>query len=408
MTLEAAQASARDAIEGQREPTAERVAEVIRGSEFERLYRQFKSGGAVPASTQGAISGTEILATVAVSEDPGPADAPVAAQPAAADAAANVADGILGFLYYMLAYRSANIDAYIAAFRRHEGAFGVDVVLGSLVDFDRWLERPPRSAHQRQIELHALLGQMHGGFFRPVAAYNPWSDIAENGAALDRVVKAFRDQGFAGVKIYPPTGFMPAGNATTPVQTSKRRPDLKRLDAVLETFFNRCAELRIPVIAHANRTNGRDDAHDEFSSPDAWRAVLSRYATRPPAPVINVGHFGGGGGTDWTKRFAALMSEFPNASLYGDLGYWEELMCGTAADQTCVGAQARLKEVLGVTIGTQTAADRIMFGSDWLMLSQVKKWANYPARLHASIAAIAPPETVAKIFGANAARCFAV
>ena len=107
------------------------------------------------------------------------------------------------------------------------------MVLGSLVDFDRWLERRPRSAHDDQIELHDLLARLHGGaFLRPIAAYNPWTDIVENGAGLERVVRAVRDRGFVGVKIYPPTGFMPAANATTPVQTKKRRPDLTRLDAV--------------------------------------------------------------------------------------------------------------------------------------------------------------------------------
>ena len=163
------------------------------------------------------------------------------------------------------------------------------------------------------------------------------------------------------------------------------------------------------MIAHANQSNGRDDAHDEFSSPKAWRTLLARYANRAQVPVIDVGHFGGGAGAStWTKEFAGLMSEFTNASLYGDLGYWDELMCGSGKDPKCAAARTRLKEVLSVTVGSQTVADRVMFGSDWLMLSQEKKWANYPAQLHGSISAIASPDVVAKIFGGNAERCFAL
>jgi predicted TIM-barrel fold metal-dependent hydrolase len=382
------------------------VADVIRGSEFERIYHELQSGGTVVASSTRSTSAAQILATVTDSEAPGLEAAPVVATGEREDA--RIADGMLGFLFYMLAYRSTSLDAYIAAFRRNSGSFGVDTVLGSLVDFDRWLERPPRSAHDDQIELHALLTQLHGGaFLRPLAAYNPWTDTVENGAGLERVVRAVRDRGFVGVKIYPPTGFMPAANATTPVPTRKRRPDLKRLDAALDAFFARCAELRIPIIAHANRSNGRDSAHDDFSSPKAWRALLRQHATRAQVPVIDAGHFGGGTGSTWTKEFAGLMSEFPNVPLYGDLGYWDELMCPSGDDPKCADARARLKEVLGITVGATTVADRVMFGSDWLMLSQVKKWANYPAQLHAQLSEIAP-EAVGRIFGGNAERCFAL
>ena len=404
LTLQAAQASAQTSLQTERLETAQRVAEVIRGSDFERVYRSMTSGGVVTASSQVGTSADQILATVSESESPGPEVVPATTEPGSDDA--RIADGVMGFLYYMLAYRSTNVNAYVAAYRRNGGAFGIDTVLSSLVDFDRWLERLPRSAHDQQIELHALLAQLHGGaFLRPVAAYNPWTDIAENGAGLDRVVRACRDRGFVGVKIYPPMGFMPADNATTTVKSKKRRPDLKRLDAVLETFFNNCAELSIPVIAHANQSNGRDDEHDNFSSPKAWGALLRRYANRAQVPVINVGHFGGGAGSTWTKEFADLMAAFPNTLLYGDLGYWDELMCGSSMNPKCKVARDRLQAVLTAKIGTQTVADRVMFGSDWLMLSQVKKWANYPWQLHESIAEIAP-DAVGKIFGENAEKCF--
>lgn len=401
MTVATAQASAQDAIRRERQNTAERVEQVIRGSEFERVYRELKSALPVPVST-GLTSAPGILATVRDSESPS-TDQTVVIAATATETNARIADGMLGFLFYMLSYRVLSLDAYIAAFRRHEQAFGVDVVLGSLVDFDYWLECPPRSTQTEQVALHALLAQLHDGFLRPIVAYNPWTDIEQDGAGLERVVTSFRDRGFVGVKIYPPTGFMPTGNSTTPVKTKKRRPDLVKLDHVLGTFFDRCAELRIPVIAHANRSNGRDLAHDEFSSPKAWRALFARYASRNPAPVINVGHFGGGGGSDWSQQFAALMSDLPDKSLFGDLGYWEELMCNPG---DCTAARTRLKDVLDDAVGSATVADRIMFGSDWLMLSQVKKWADYPRKIHASLSAIAPPEIVAKILATNAERCF--
>jgi predicted TIM-barrel fold metal-dependent hydrolase len=168
-----------------------------------------------------------------------------------------------------------------------------------------------------------------------------------------------------------------------------------------------CAELRIPVIAHAARSNGRDDAHDEFGGPRGWTTLLCRYASKATTPIIDVGHFGSGSGSAWTQEFALLIRNYPQTELYGDLGYWEELICDATPDSGCRAARNRLKDALSVSMSeSQTVADRVMFGTDWLMLSQVKRWADYPAKVFQSIAAIASAKDAAKIFGRNAERCF--
>ena len=46
-----------------------------------------------------------------------------------------------------------------------------------------------------------------------------------------------------------------------------------------------------------------------------------------------------------------------------------------------------------------------MYGSDWLMLSQVKNWPLYAQQLHATLQSIAAPY-VGRIFSDNAQRCF--
>jgi predicted TIM-barrel fold metal-dependent hydrolase len=48
-----------------------------------------------------------------------------------------------------------------------------------------------------------------------------------------------------------------------------------------------------------------------------------------------------------------------------------------------------------------------MFGTDWLMLSQVPNWRVYPQRVREGLEAIAGAEDVAKILGGNARKCFA-
>ena len=392
---------------------AGRVADATRNSEFQRRYREMKQRpGALTPPPTATISGDEVLRVVEEARRPTAPGTVAGALRAAPNTAAennDAADGVLGFLFYMLSNRSSNLDAYMETYARGDRAFGIDAVLGSLVDFDYWLDCPPMSAHDDQVELHALISKMSGNYLRPVVAYNPWTDINQNGAGLARVLRAVKTHGFVAVKIYPPTGFRPAGNATTKTHTSKRRADLKELDRRLSAFFDLCAEERIPVIAHANRSNGRDNAHDDFSRPDDWRAMLARYASATRTPVIDVGHFGGASGQpSWTEQFAKLMADSPKVSLYGDLGYWDELMCPGTPDQTCLDARTRLKDVLAKPINSQpavTVGDRVMFGTDWLMLSQVKRWADYPSRLFDSVKAIAPND-VDKIFGGNAAACF--
>jgi predicted TIM-barrel fold metal-dependent hydrolase len=200
---------------------------------------------------------------------------------------------------------------------------------------------------------------------------------------------------------------MPAANATSAASTGKVRPDLKRLDEALKAFFAVCADQGIPVIAHAARSNGRDAAHDDFSSPSAWDKLLCVAALESPSPVISLGHFGGDNpATQWTTDFANLMKVYPKLQLFGDLGYWDHLLCEETT--TCNGARTRLKSVLSVPIGdSETVADRVMFASDWLMLSQVPGWKGYTRRIREGVESIANANDVAKIMGGNARRCFA-
>ena len=407
-------------LERERRETARRLAEAIRNSEFQRQYRRMKQPAAQPVSGVpriGPLSPDEILDVLAESaRPPAPGTRPTAAI-GVQTTDAEVADGMLGFLNYMLSPRWVNLQSYMMAFTTDPNAFGVDKVLGSLVDFDYWLDCPPRSAHEDQVRLHQRLYELHsrasgGGkepYFYPVVSYNPWTDINQAGAALTRVVQACTKGDFVAVKIYPPTGFRPAGNATIPAETKKARPDLKELDATLRAFFETCAELRIPVLAHAARSNGRDHTHDEFGGPKGWEALLERYASASRTQIVDFGHFGGGQGANWTQDFAALVARHPRMSLFADLGYWEELMCSDPPAPVCGFARERLKAALKVPIpGTnETVLDRTMFGTDWLMLSQVKRWAEYPAMLHDSLRSLVENDAdVAKVFGGNARNCF--
>ena len=263
-------------IDTERTLASERLAEAISGTALERELLALKSSPAAPPR-RGTLSPAEIRDIVNRTRRPSP---PALARSSLTASPSDVADGFIAFLIYMLSLRASNLEVHHDAYASDTHAFGIDLVLGSLVDFDYWIDCPPRSAHEDQIAVHARLAAARPTYFKPLAAYNPWTDIQQSGAGLARVVKAIQDYGFGGVKIYPPIGFMPAGNAANYPPTSKRHPDLMKLDTALKTFFDKCAEIGAPVLAHTARSNGRDDDHDEFGVRRAGEGWST--ATRPP------------------------------------------------------------------------------------------------------------------------------
>jgi predicted TIM-barrel fold metal-dependent hydrolase len=317
---------------------------------------------------------------------------------------ANLAFGALEFLYYMLARRSVSLAGYRNAYAPQGAARPIDTAIGALVDFDYWIDCPPFSAHEDQIELHALLSSLNGGYMRPLLAYNPWTDIALKGAGLRRIKTEWSKakSPFVGVKIYPPMGFYPAGNLTNPIITRKKRPNAGALDNALGEFFDFCASEQVPVLAHTGQSNGRDTAHDELGGPTGWDALLAEWAGRTPHPILSFGHFGGASKNQWTQTLASLIGTHKDARVYADIGYWDELV-GTPEEAT--PARERLKAAIGVAVGAGTVADRVMFGTDWLMLSQQRRWKQYPQEIAAVLEDIAPDHW-RNMLGANALACF--
>ena len=319
-------------------------------------------------------------------------------------------DGIVAFVYYMLSRRWMNLQTYAQAFSTDENALGVDTVFGALVDFDRWLDCPPRSSHDDQIKLHQLISLLSGGYMRPLVAYNPWTDIASPGKGLERVIDAIDKRGFIGAKIYPPMGFRPFGNTKNPLKLSRsHRPCPEDLDRVLSDFWDTCTERDIPVMAHTGESMGWDDTYDELGGPPGWEYLLDRYKGKAKGPIINAGHFGGDSAeknTNWPESLARLMGRPEGKRFYGDLGYWSELRCHEAGQAKCKAAMARLKAALDTPLpGSETIADRIMFGTDWLMLSKERDWPDYATEMAETLSGTMETKLDA-FFGENASRCF--
>lgn len=309
------------------------------------------------------------------------------------------ADGVLAFVGYMLSYRWMNLLAYQQAFSTSDLAFGVDQVLGALVDFDHWLTPPPRTVHEDQIKLHQLLSQLSGGYMRALVAYNPWSDVLDQGKTLERTLDALDSRDFVGVKIYPPNGFWPYGNVLSAgIPSTLGMPSAADLDRVLLRLWEECGKRNVPVMAHTGNSMGSDDAHNAAAGPAGWQAVINAVGSAHPARV-NLGHFGGDSPHDnWNFELARMMSTPQGAGLYGDLGYWEELRC--QKDLASCSAREKLANAVKEH---PVVRERLMYGSDWLMLSQERRWDRYPFDL---LAALPDGLNPASVFGGNAKNFF--
>ena len=409
--LAGARAAWRERVAREDVAAAERVSEALRGSKFLRRYGELQAEAAkAGVSVSGAGQAGERLREIspeqvldAVRRVRTRAPGPLGATDEAASANARIADGLLGFVFYMLSLRACNIDAHRRAYGEAAGSIVADHALGAMVDFDYWIDCPPISSHTDQIALHAYLENASGGYMKPIVAYNPWTDIELDGEGLRRVQRATDNNRFVGVKIYPPMGFYPGQNVGVPLKSRKRRPDLAKLDAALDAFFGYCEDNGVLVMAHAGFSSGRDDADDLISRPSAWEVRLKKNDRLR----INFGHFGGEAGTDWTADFVDLMRRYPQHELYADIGYWDALTCASGVDRKCTRLRERLVGALRADIGDgRTAADRILYGTDWHMMSRVQDWPEYLPAIADWLEDTVGPDTTRKVMGLNARSLF--
>lgn len=316
--------------------------------------------------------------------------------------------GLLEFAGFMLSPRYQNLNAYMKVYGAHSGSLQLAGCYASIVDFNYWLDCPAVSTHLHdQVILHAELSKLSGGFLKPLVGYNPWVDIKENDASLKLLDIAVHQYGFVGAKIYPPMGFLPYGNAEAgPIESREKRPDQQTLDRKLLAFFSYCAQRGIPVMAHANHSMGRDLAHDALAGPAGWHKLRSALATHQSTgklkPLrINAGHFSGESIGDWTRGFVELAEQCDGTlDLYGDTGYWEGLLMDDAVSDHLVSLLSAASN------GTCRVSEKMMFGSDWLMVSQVAGWKSYLAAFDTALDQRVSESARQAFFNGNARRFF--
>lgn len=318
---------------------------------------------------------------------------PMSAQERQTLAAVPYPEGVLAFVGYMLSYRHENLKAYQHAYTTSPEAFGVEHVAGAMVDFEHWLDCAPRSAQEDQIRVMDLISRMSGGYMRPLVAYNPWSDVVSGGQARERVKEAVKKYSCIGAKIYPPNGFRPYGNTYPIANFGEPKPE--ELNDALKKFWDMCVEEGISVLAHAGKSMGKDSKHTDMAGPEGWADLLKMY---PPGkgPRVDVGHFGGDKQNTWTALFAQQMHKY--GTVYADVSYWTGLKKGVDSD-----AYFKLMQALEMP----DANKRVMFGTDWLMLSMERDWFRFPYDLDGTVRSLGESLISREdFFSSNAASFF--
>ncbi len=314
----------------------------------------------------------------------------------------------LQFVGFMLSPRHHNLRTFIQRFAEGSPDTPLSGCFAAMVDFNYWLDCPARASNMRdQVLVHEQMALLSGGFLMPIVGYNPWVDIVKNDASIETVKWAVLEHGCVGVKIYPPMGYYPYGNEGHLLAgSSEKRPDLKLLDLKLARLYATCEELDVPVMAHDNESNGRDAASDRLAAVTGWtwadRQLLNLTTLR-----VNAGHFGGarvhgeGPDGDWTLGFIHLMQSSERLRLYGDLGFWDELV-------TDPEVQGRLGNFMSIPLtGAATVADRTLYGSDWLMLSQIPGWEGYADGVAKVLKSFDRDGSIARrVLGDNVMECY--
>lgn len=303
--------------------------------------------------------------------------------------------GLIHFIGCMKNDRWVNLRTFEEGFRGR----GIDAVFGSMVNFDGFYKNA-RSPFADQLKLHALLSRLSKGYLLPLAAYNPQADMDSGGKMMTDVLDALANKGFIGVKIYPPIGFYPYGNVEFGKPYGKKfMMAAPQYDSHMLALFRECGKLNAPVMAHANKSMGRNNEWDSGSKPEGWGTLVKQLALEQQTPIVNLGHFAGDYGFqgDWQPKFAALMTGAGTSKMFADLGNWKRLR-SCVADSGCE-ALKRLNETIAHYPGVEK---KLMYGSDWFMMIKSANWQDYAGDLAQALRGM----DLDALFYRNAINCY--
>src|SRR6266513_929294 len=308
---------------------------------------------------------------------------------------------IFGFVHAFYAYRFEHVYYLLKNYGCDRGT--IQMVAAALVDYEYPLgftEETP-SHLDDQFKVMARLSEVFEGRLLTYLAVDPWR-VANGDRSVWEAAHSYLTNGAAlGIKLYPPMGFAPLENSKfDPFPRSWPTPQKhfgEALEAAMKEMWEFATSLDVPVIAHAGRSNAPYGDRVGLGSPDNWQKVFDNY----PKARVCFGHFGGEGlleekEDDWPTGFLKEIQQYPNAC--GDIAYFEDVL-----------GPRKVVDALGGRLSTFLAASRaapqkMLYGSDWLMLASEAHSEEYFARFAKLFAdsKLFKPEWRGEILSANA------
>jgi hypothetical protein len=310
----------------------------------------------------------------------------------------------LDFVVEMFQYRYTSLVYYLDTYSTGKTR-KIDLLVSALVDYDWWLKddptKPDETPLPEQIEVMADLVAATQGRVHAYAPFCPLREIMHREhptttySSLDFVRNSVERRGAIGVKLYPPMGFAPGGNAAV----QKDNPDFWRrapwlnpiarqsdfgakLDAVLDELFAWCSSNGVPILAHANASVGAFPEFEELALAPHWDEPLASH----PTLQVDFGHFGGAGvhSADFLARLSPRAGA-PGSEAFVDASYFSEIL----------DDEPKLRMILqslfkADAAGAGVLKERLLYGTDWKMLMQEEDSGDYLERFEQLIIQIDP------------------
>jgi predicted TIM-barrel fold metal-dependent hydrolase len=283
----------------------------------------------------------------------------------------------------------------------------------ALVDFGYWLQEFPTSSLSDQVDVMSAIAARPGQAYavHPWVSFCPWRQLVEP-SQMEIVMKAVLEGGFVGVKLYPVMGFRPWSNATAS-DLDTYPEDLRcidgwasRLDQALAGLYDWCVAEDVPILAHCSQSQSPSAAAGARGAPQLWREVLLQ--PRWSSLRLDLAHLGGlwdlaqEPHNDWTEQVVDLLACYPN--VYSDLADYTSIM-----ERPGAGDAGEDRVILPVVEGFldkprhALARQKLMYGTDWIMLSIAVDVGTYYSSMRDRMSAALQIDPQALV-GGNAAR----
>jgi hypothetical protein len=339
------------------------------------------------------------------------------------DMSTNGLRGAVRFLWF-LTQNDSHLPGLFQIQFKNPPMLGKPLMVSHMMDLAPVYNQPPSAEdpkelldfEEKQLPRMAEFQARPGSNLIYFVAYNPyrdhWGKDRPGSGSLELVAKAIEQHSAWGVKVYPPSGYRPSGNAI------KKRPSGIRsaiaaqqydarygpllgdknqaLNDKLRKLLKWCIAKDIPVFVHAG--TGEFEAQKGYgfyhSDPAFWQEFLKDN----PTLRLCLGHaggadfwFGGNKGTKWGRAVYEMCRKYPN--VYCEITTHAELVSANK-QAYFVDRLASLFNETGNDDGAwpYDFAKKLIYGTDWylpdaseretVLLAAQKAWLHDKLRKH--------------------------